>query len=223
MTLASEDGPSLRAAVLRTCRAMLRAGLNVNTSGNVSARCQRGARHGFIITPSGVPYRQLSPGDLVFVDEDGKAVGQLAPSSEWHFHRDIYDTRPEFAAVVHTHSANATALACLGLGIPPFHYMVAMAGGSDIRCASYATFGTQELSDHALAALADRRACLLAHHGVIACGADLDSALALAIEVEHLASTYLAARALGEPPHLSAEQMREVLGRFADYGRPANH
>jgi L-fuculose-phosphate aldolase len=121
---------------------------------------------------------------------------------------------------VHTHSPSATALACHGRGIPPFHYMVAAAGGNDIRCAPYATFGTQALSDHALAALAGRKACLLAHHGVIACEASLPQALALAIEVEHLARMYLAACTLGEPPRLSDEEMARVLEKFEHYGQP---
>ncbi len=148
----------------------------------------------------------------------GTAHGGLEPSSEWRFHRDIYAVRPEFAAIVHTHSPHATALACHGRGIPAFHYMVAVAGGADIRCAPYATFGTQALSDYAVAALAGRRACLLAHHGVVACGQSLDQALALAIEVEHLARVYLAALALGEPPRLDAAEMERVLERFQHYG-----
>lgn len=218
MTLPAEDGPDLREAVIGTARAMNAAGINVNKSGNVSARCTRGAQHGFVVTPTGVPYRDLGTEDIVFVAISGAAAGTQAPSSEWRFHRDIYASRPEFGAIVHTHSPQATALACHGRRLPAFHYMVAMAGGSDIRCAPYATFGTQELSDHALHALAGRRACLLAHHGVIACGESLDQALALAIEVEHLAGIYLAACALGEPPRLDAEEMQRVLERFSRYG-----
>ena len=148
------------------------------------------------------------------------ATGGREPSSEWRFHLDIHRARPDLAAIVHTHSPSATALACHGRGIPPFHYMVAAAGGADIRCAPYATFGTQELSDHALAAMAGRKACLLAHHGVIACEASLAQALALAIEVEHLARMYLAALALGEPPRLGAEEMARVLAKFEHYGQP---
>ena len=216
---AAEDGPDLRAALIATALAMNTAGINVNKSGNVSARCTRGARAGFVVTPSGIPYRDLAPGDLVFVALDGAAAGTQKPSSEWRFHRDIYAARPEFAAVVHTHSAQATALACHGRGLPPFHYMVARAGGADIRCAPYATFGTQALSDVVLQALEGRRACLLAHHGVVACGDSLDDALALAIEVEHLARMYLAACTLGEPPHLSAAEMQDALQRFHTYGR----
>jgi L-fuculose-phosphate aldolase len=194
------------------------AGINANKSGNVSARARRGAAAGFVVTPTAVPYHELATGDLAFVTLGGAAHGELEPSSEWRFHRDIYAARPEFAAIVHTHSAHATALACHGRGLPAFHYMVAVAGGADIRCAPYATFGTQALSDHAVAALEGRRACLLAHHGVIACGASLDQALALAIEIEHLARVYLASLAVGEPPQLDADEMERVLERFRHYG-----
>jgi L-fuculose-phosphate aldolase len=214
----AEDGPDLRQRIIVTALAMNAAGINVNKSGNVSARAGRGATVGFVVTPTAVPYHDLAAGDLTFVTLDGAAHGALEPSSEWRFHRDIYAARPEFAAIVHTHSAHATALACHGRGIPPFHYMVAVAGGADIRCAPYATFGTQALSDHAVAALEGRRACLLAHHGVIACGQSLDQALGLAIEVEHLARIYLAARAVGEPPQLDATEMERVLEKFRHYG-----
>lgn len=215
-----EDGRTLRAEVIATARALAGAGLNVNKSGNVSARCARGAVAGMVITPTGIDYDRLAPDDLVFVGlQSGSFSGRWLPSSEWRFHRDILNTRPEFGAVVHTHSSSATALAVHGLGIPAFHYMVATAGGEDIRCAPYATFGTQELSDFALAALANRRACLLSHHGMIACGASLREALALAAEVEHLAEIYLAARVLGEPPRLSGPQMQSVIDKFAHYGQ----
>ena len=226
----AEDGPDLRAALIAVARRMNAVGINVNKAGNVSVRCMRGAREGLLVTPTGLPYDALEPADLVFVPltaartndaAPAGAVGRRSPSSEWRFHVDILRERPELSAVVHTHSPAATALACHGLGLPAFHYMVAMAGGKDIRCAEYATFGTQALSDNALAALADRRACLLAHHGVIACGASLDAALALAIEVEHLARIYLQARTLGEPPRLPDDEMQRVLEKFGAYGSPA--
>jgi L-fuculose-phosphate aldolase len=216
----AEDSTALRLAVIGTARAINAAGINVNKAGNVSVRCTRGRLEGLLITPTGLGYDLLSPDDLVFLRlADGRASGARAPSSEWRFHLDIHRTRPEFAAVVHTHSPSATALACHGRGIPAFHYMVAAAGGADIRCAPYATFGTQDLSDNALAALDGRRACLLAHHGVIACGGAPEHALALAIEVEHLARMYLAACALGEPPTLPDEEMERVLAKFEHYGR----
>lgn len=216
----AEDSNQLRGQVIDTARAMNEAGINVNKAGNVSVRCTRGRHAGLLITPTGLGYATLQPADLVFLRlADGVATGGRAPSSEWRFHLDIHRARPELAAIVHTHSPSATALACHGRGIPPFHYMVAAGGGADIRCAPYATFGTQALSDHALAALAGRKACLLAHHGVIACEASLPQALALAIEVEHLARMYLAALALGEPPRLTEEEMARVLARFEHYGQ----
>jgi L-fuculose-phosphate aldolase len=224
-----EDSTDLRAQVIAAARGMNAAGINVNKAGNVSARCSRKKKMGFVITPTGVPYDTLTPPDLVFVPlaavvDDGLpdgVVGERLPSSEWRFHFDILRTRREFDAIVHTHSQAATALACHHLGIPAFHYMVAAAGGPDIRCAPYATFGTQELSDHALAALRGRKACLLAHHGVIACERSLTRALALAIEVENLAAMYLRARQIGEPPLLSSAEMTRVLEKFARYGQPA--
>ncbi len=215
-----EDNEELRRGLIRTARAMNAARINVNTSGNVSARCVRGTRQGFVVTPTALSYRRMRTEDLVFVDEQGAAIGQRAPSSEWRFHRDIYRSRPEFHAIVHTHSPAATALACQHLGLPAFHYMVAVGGGRDIRCSKYATFGSQELSDCALEALEGRRACLLAHHGVIACGTDLERALALAIEVEQLARIYLSARLLGEPPTLSSEEMSRVIEKFGTYEPP---
>ena len=214
-----DDSRELREAVIATARAMNERGINVNKSGNVSVRCARGTRAGYLLTPTGVPYDRLAADDIVFIDNDGRATGRCEPSSEWRFHAAIHAARPELHAVVHTHSAHATALACQGLGIPAFHYMVAVAGGHDIRCSEYATFGTQELADLALAALRDRKACLLAHHGVIACGASLDAALTLAVEVENLARTYAVVRTLGEPRLLDRAEMERVLERFGTYGQ----
>lgn len=216
-----DDSTDLRRAVIATALAMNTAGINVNTSGNVSARCMRGARGGFVITPSGLEYSKLAPEDLVFVDDAQATIGTHRPSSEWRFHFAIYAARTDIGAIVHTHSTHATALACQHLDIPSFHYMVAVAGGSNIRCAPYATFGTQELADHALAALENRYACLLAHHGVIACGTDVQRALALAVEVENLARVYIAVRALGSPKLLAEDEMTHVLERFRTYGRPS--
>jgi L-fuculose-phosphate aldolase len=141
------------------------------------------------------------------------------PSSEWRFHRDILSARPEIGAIVHTHSPRATALACTGRAIPAFHYMVAVAGGTDIRCAPYHTFGSQELSQAAVAALQGRLACLLANHGVIALGRDLDAALSLAGEVEDLADKYISARSLGDVEILDDDEMRRVIAKFRTYGR----
>ncbi|MCW5593628.1 MAG: class II aldolase/adducin family protein, partial [Burkholderiales bacterium] len=200
--------------IVATARRMNELGINNGASGNVSARVEGG----FLVTPSGIPYEALEPADIVHVGTNGHATGHREPSTEWRFHHDIYATRPEAGAVVHTHSAFATTLACLERGIPAFHYEVAFAGGKDIRCAPYRTFGTQELSDAALAALADRRACLLAHHGVIAFGKDLDDALRLADKVEALARLYWQALQVSEPAILDDAEMARIVERFRHYG-----
>ena len=207
------DHAALRRAVVAAARAMNGLGINQGSSGNVSVR----AGKGFLITPTALPYEATTPDDIVAMDLDGSHRGSRRPSSEWRFHRDIYAARPDAGAVVHTHAVHATALACLRKPIPRFHYMVALAGGEDIRCAPYATYGTQELSDHALAALMGRKACLLANHGMIALGADLDAALALAVEVETLAHQYLLALQAGGPKLLTRAQMGEALAKFAHY------
>lgn len=223
MSAARDAGELLRERVIATALGMNAAGINRAKAGNVSARWRAGGFDGFLITPTGVAYDRLSPDDIVAVARDGEARGRLAPSSEWRFHRDVYAARPDAHAIVHTHAPFCTTLACLGRGIPAFHYMVAVAGGRDIRCAPYATFGSQELADAAVAALAGRRACLLANHGMIAIGADLDRALGLAIEVESLAETYWRAMQIGEPVLLDDDEMDRVLARFATYGQPLSH
>jgi L-fuculose-phosphate aldolase len=211
--MARTDSRALRLAVIRIAGDMNTLGINRGKSGNVSARID----DGFLVTPSALPYAETVPDDIVAVDHDGNAVGRCAPSSEWRFHRDIYAARPGAMAIVHTHSPFATTLACLDRGIPAFHYMIAVAGGADIRCAPYATFGTQELSDHALRALEGRKACLLARHGMIAVEGSLEQALALAVEVEMLATMYWRALQIGQPRLLDEQQMRDVLERFARY------
>ena len=211
---------ALREDVLATALAMNAAGINRGKSGNVSARFRDAAFDGFLITPTGLPYSRTTPEQLVLITLRGEARGALLPSSEWRFHRDIYAVRPDAQAIVHTHAPFATSLACLRRGIPPFHYMVAVAGGKDIRCAPYATFGTQELSDHAVVALDGRRACLLANHGMIAFGASLEQALELAVEVETLAEMYWRALQIGEPAQLSDGEMDAVLEKFRTYGQP---
>ena len=214
------DDHGLRQSVIATALAMNSAGINRGKSGNVSARLYRAGFDGFLVTPTGLPYAETTPDDIVAVTLAGEAHGERLPSSEWRFHRDIYATRADALAIVHTHAPFATSLACLQRGIPAFHYMVAVAGGADIRCAPYATFGTQELSDHALEALAGRKACLLANHGMIAIGVSLAHALALAIEVETLAEMYWRALQIGEPVQLSDAEMAIVLQKFATYGQP---
>lgn len=207
------NGKSVREQVLATALSMNSLGLNQGSSGNVSARDGRG----FWITPTALPYDRCTPEDLVWLDWSGQGRGRRKPSTEWRMHADIYRTYPEAGAILHAHSLYCTTLACLERPITAFHYMVAMAGGDSIRCAPYAAFGSQALSDAAVAALRDRSAALLAHHGMICHAADLDRALALAVEVETLARMYLQALAVTEPPVLSAAAMAEVLSRFSDY------
>ena len=206
------DEADLRQQLVDTARALNASGINQGTSGNVSARIEGG----LLITPTSLPYEQLGPDDLVALDLQGNSLieGQRRPSSEWRLHADILRSRPEAMAVVHCHSTSATALACHGRGIPPFHYMVAIAGGDSVRCAPYDLFGTQAFSDGALIALQDRQAALLAHHGQVCVGASLQQALRLAIEVETLARMYLQALTLGEPPLLSGPQMAAVQQQF---------
>ncbi len=206
---------ALRGDIIRTAMKMNALGINQGKSGNVSARI--GA--GFLVTPTGIPYEETKPEQIVAMRMDGTHEGETLPSSEWRFHRDIYAARDDIHAVVHTHATFATTLACLDRNIPPFHYMVAAAGGSDIRCAPYATFGSQALSDFAVASLIDRQACLLSHHGMIACGATLEKALALAVEVESLSRMYWQALQIGEPTLLSEEEMRTVIHKFKTYGQ----
>ncbi len=202
-------------AVLATARAMNASGINRGATGNVSAR----EGDGFVITPTGMAYDVCTPEDMAKVGSGGMATGQRKPSSEWRFHRDIYAARPEAGAVIHSHSPFATALACQELDIPPFHYMIARFGGDTVRCAAYATFGTQALSDAMLIALQGRCACLMAHHGMTVFGKDLDEALALAIELESLCEQYWRVLQLGTPKLLPAEEMARVIKKFATYGQ----
>lgn len=206
----------LRAAVICGCRDLTRLGLTYGTSGNVSVRRDPAS---FFVSPTGMAYETLEPDDVPLVALEGAWYGRRRPSSEWRFHRDIMAARAEVGAIVHAHSRHATALACTGRGIPAFHYMVAVAGGEDIRCAAYHPFGTQELSDAALKALEGRKACLLAHHGIIALGGDLAAALKLAGEVESLAAQYCTALALGNVGVLDAREMQRVIEKFRTYGR----
>lgn len=214
--MSGADEAWLRQQVIDTAQAMSREGLSPGTSGNVSAR----APGGMLITPTGMAYGDLIPEDVVFVGADGTPAQEARkPSSEWRFHLAAYDARADANAVVHAHSRFATALACLRRPIPAFHYMVAVAGGNDIPLAGYATFGTQQLAGHVAAALKDRKACLMANHGQIACGENLEAALGLAREVESLAAQYVAALQIGEPHVLDDAEMARVLERFGSYGQ----
>ena len=207
----------LREQIVAACRQLDSSGLNRGTSGNVS--CREGEH--FLITPTGVPVDEITPSEIVSLDFDGKVIGIGKPSSEWQFHSAIYRARPEINAVVHTHAPHSTALACLREDLPPFHYMIALAGGDSVRCAPYALFGTDTLSQHAVAALVDRKACLLANHGMITLGRDLDEAMTIAIELESLCQQYLIARQVADPVLLSADEMRAVIERFKSYGKHA--
>ncbi len=210
------DHTSLRETVIAAARSLHKHQLGVGTAGNVSARIEQG----YLITPTGMDYEAMAPADIVSMDMRGnRAKGNLKPSSEWRFHQDIYAARADVDAIVHTHSPCATALSCTRQDLPAFHYMVAGAGGSSIRCAEYATYGTQALSDHALAALAGRQACLLANHGVIALGEDVESAFKMAQLVEELAKQYLFSRMAGAPVLLDESEMNVNLEKFKDYGK----
>ncbi len=203
----------LRISIVDAARKMISLGLSTGTAGNISVRDS----NGFLITPSGLAPEKMDPGELITFDRAGSwsaADGALRPSSEWRLHRDILAARSDIHAILHAHPPFATALACLRRDIPAFHYMVAVAGGAVIRCSAYATFGSAELSAAALEALGDRRACLLANHGIIACAASVGEALALAIEVEALAAQYTHALQVGEPILLDDEEMQRVLKKF---------
>ncbi|MGQ0505507.1 MAG: class II aldolase/adducin family protein [Myxococcaceae bacterium] len=208
---------SVRVELLKTAKELNPRGLNQGTSGNASARSGAAS---FLVTPTGVSYDALSDEDLVELNLDGSArTGKLAPSSEWRIHRDLYAQRSDVGAVVHVHSMFATTLACLRKGIPAMHYMVAAAGGNDIRCARYETYGTEELSRAVLDAMQGRKACLMANHGMLAVGPDLASALKLAVEVETLAAQYWRALQIGEPHILDDAEMARVHERFRSYGQ----
>ena len=211
---------ALREQLVAVARRMNASGLNQGTSGNLSARIPGG----LLITPSSLSYEVMEPADLVAIESSGRPLDAMArrPSSEWRLHADVLTARPEFQAVLHCHPVHATALACHDRGIPPFHYMTAVAGGDDIRCAPYATFGTVDLSRFTVEALVDRKACLLARHGLVTAGDNLDQALGIAVEVETLARMYLQALQLGEPPLLSDVQMQAVHAQFRGlhYGQP---
>ncbi len=208
-----------RADVVRAAQGISARGLSPVRSGNVSVR-QTDRPDSFLITPTGANYADLSPGNIVAMGQDGGAApDQLKPSSEWHMHAAIYNARPEAQAIVHTHSPFATAIACTHRGIPPFHYMVAVAGGENIRCAEYATFGTVELAKNAVAAMHGRKACLLANHGQIVFGEDAEDALDLAEEVETLAQQYWHVLQIGGPQLLDLEEMARVVEKFETYGQ----
>lgn len=212
----SSEEKALRAQLIATAVTMSARGLSPGRSGNVSARFQSG----MLITPTGMAYGDLKPKDIVFVDGDGGVMGgQRKPSSEWHFHLAAYAARPDKHALVHTHSMHATVLACSHKGIPAFHYMVAVAGGHDIPCVPYATFGTDALAHHVAEGLKHRDACLMANHGQVAIGDTLEAALELAFEVETLAEQYFKVLLLGPAHILPDSEMELMLEKFRSYGQ----
>jgi L-fuculose-phosphate aldolase len=210
---ASED-TSVRQSIIDVCKSMTRQGINQGTAGNISVRWKAG----LLITPSGLPYDEMTVDDIVFMNMDGSYQHKLVASSEWRFHRDILQNRPDVNAVVHAHPIHATAFAICGMEIPAVHYMIAAAGGPTIRCAPYATYGTVELSDAVLEALADRSCALLGNHGMIATGPDLREAMWLAVELETLCKQYAVALQVGTPRVLGSEEVEKTIGKFKDYG-----
>jgi L-fuculose-phosphate aldolase len=203
-----------RKSVISHCLLMNRLGINQGMSGNISVR----HGEGLLITPTSIPYESLEPEDIVYLSVDGTPEGRRQPSSEWRFHRDIMPARTDVNAIVHAHPTFCTILAIMERGIPAIHYMIAAAGGPDIRCGPYAIFGSAELSKHAVDALDGRRACLLAHHGMIAIGSSLEKAMWLAVEVETLAKQYHGSLQLGDPPLLTRQQIDDVAAKMAGYG-----
>lgn len=210
------DDRDLRQSIVMACREMTATGINQGTSGNISVRVD----DGILLTPSGLPYDRMTPEDIVFMDWEGgwTAPEGNVPSTEWRFHLDILKAKPEAGAVVHAHPTYCTILAIMHRSIPAIHYMIAAAGGNDIPCAPYAQYGTAELSRLALESLADRRACLLAHHGLIATGVNLRKAMWLAVEAEALARQYHGCLQIGTPPLLPDEEIDSILKRWGQYG-----
>ena len=205
---------ALRREIVAACINMNARGINQGTSGNISVRVPEG----FLITPSGMTYEETRPGDIVVMHLDGTHEGKRKPSSEWRFHRDLMKTRPEVGAVVHTHSMFAATLSCLHLDIPAVHYMVAASGGTEIRVAKYATFGTEQLSKNALEALEGRTCCLLKNHGVIATGPNIKRALWLAHEVETVARQYYLSLAIGGGDIIPDDEINRIIEKFKAYG-----
>jgi len=213
----------LRRQLIDSARRMVAAGLNRGTAGNLSVRLADGGeagQAGFLITPSGMDYARLEADDIVRMHLDGTAEGRRQPSSEWRFHRDLYARRADAGAVLHAHSPFATSLACLRQDVPAFHYMIARFGGDSVRCSAYATFGTPALSAAVLRAIDQRRACLLANHGMLVLGRDLAQALDFGVELEALCEQYWRACQIAPPVLLDATEMARVVEKFATYGQP---
>jgi L-fuculose-phosphate aldolase len=216
MVTAGAAESEARQSIVLACREMTALGINQGTSGNISVRTEGG----ILLTPSGLPYDRMEPDDIVRMGWDGNWTARdgNVPSTEWRFHLDIMKEKPEVGAIVHAHPVFCTVIAIMNRAIPAIHYMIAAAGGNDIPCAPYAQYGTAELSQNALQALRFRRACLLAHHGLIATGPNLRKAMWLAVEVEVLAKQYHGCLQLGEPPLLSDDEIDSILKRWGQYG-----
>ena len=209
-----------RNQIIEYCLKLNSTNLSPLRSGNISIRTKEDEKDGYLITPSGKKYETLKPEDIVFMSLNEYAENEVSsnkPSSEWRFHRDIYLNKKEAQAIVHAHSPHATAVSSHGKTIPPFHYMIALAGGEDIKCAEYATFGTEELSNNVIKALENRSACLMSNHGQVAFGKNLEDAFELAQEIENICHQYIIALRLGEPKILSFEEMKKVLDKAKNY------
>ena len=214
---------NLKLEVIKYAKKLNDTNLSPLRSGNVSVRTDLSGKEGFFITPSGIKYNDLQEDKIVFLEMDEKKNEQkiidheLNPSSEWKFHQDIYINKPEAIAIVHAHSPYATAVSAHGKNIPAFHYMVALAGGNDIKCADYATFGTKQLSKNIIQALNDRKGCLMSNHGQVAFGKNLDQAFELAEEIENICHQYINTIKLGNPKILSFEEMNKILEKTKNY------
>ena len=213
----------LKAEVIKYSKKLNIINLSALRSGNISVRAKEKGVEGFFITPSGKKYETLKPEDIVFLSltEEKDFLSWFNsgknPSSEWRFHQDIYKNKWEAKAIVHAHSPHASAVSTHGKSIPPFHYMVALAGGEDIRCSEYATFGTHELSMNIVKALKNRKACLMSNHGQVAFGDNLSKAFELAQEVENICHQYIIALKMGEPKNLSFAEMKKILDKVKNY------
>jgi len=212
----ARDAVELRRAIISTCLRMIELEINQGTAGNVSLR----SGDGFLTTPSGVPYDAMRPDQIVAMDLDGRYRGPLPPTTEWRLHRAILAARPDVDVVVHTHAIYSTAIACLRRDLPAVHYYIVAGGGPTVRCAAYATYGTQELAENALVALADRNACLLANHGMLVLGSTLDQTLKRTFDLETVARQYVCASQIGEPVILDDAEVERVRVKLLSYGRP---
>ena len=214
---------NLKLEVIKYAKKLNDTNLSPLRSGNVSVRTDLSGKEGFFITPSGIKYDDLQEDKIVFLEMDEKKNEQkiidleLNPSSEWKFHQDIYINKPDAIAIVHAHSPYATAVSAHGKNIPAFHYMVALAGGNDIKCADYATFGTKQLSKNIIQALNERKGCLMSNHGQVAFGKNLDQAFELAEEIENICHQYINTIKLGNPKILSFEEMNKILEKTKNY------